>query len=140
MANTVVIFDAWKLAAFRGQVNASATHRMYLLNGAPDIDTSSYSSSISALVATSASGGNADKQLANVVVTKTANGVVKWDADDVTFTSTTGQTLDIQYVLVRQSSVDIPHFYWEVSTGSIAATQFGVSAPAAGFWETSDNV
>jgi hypothetical protein len=141
MANTVVIFDSWRLAAFRQQVNASATHRMYLLNAAPtDIDTSSFASSVSALVATSASGGDADKQLTNVKITKSAAGVIKWDCNDITFTATAGQSLNVQYGLVKQSSVDIPMFYWEISSAPVVATQFGISVPASGFWETSDNV
>jgi len=141
MANTVVVFDSWKLAAGRGLVNASATHRMYLLSTGPtNIDTSSFANSISALVASSASGGDADRQLANQLWTKTADGVIKWDCDDVTFTASAGLSLNVQYAVVRQSSVDIPFFYWEISTASVVATQFGISVPAAGFWETSDNV
>jgi hypothetical protein len=141
MANTVVIFDSWKLACGRQQVNASATHRMYLLNAAPgDIDTSSFANSLSALVATSASGGRADKQLANVLWTKVADGVIRWDCDDITFTATSGQSMNVQYGAVKQSSVDIPFFYWQISTNAVVATQFGISVPATGFWETSDNV
>ena len=141
MANTVVVFDSWKLACGRQQVNASATHRMYLLNAAPaDIDTSSFANSLSALVATSASGGDADKQVVNPLWTKIADGVIRWDCNDITFTATAGQSLKVQYGLVRQSSVDIPFFYWEISTAPVVATQFGISVPATGFWETSDNV
>ncbi len=141
MANTVVIFDSWKLGCGRQQVNASATHRMYLLNTAPtDIDTSSFANSLSALVAASASGGDADKQLSGVLWTKSADGVIKWDCDDITFTATAGQSLNVQYGLVKQSSIDIPFFYWEISSAPVVATQFGISVPASGFWETSDNV
>lgn len=148
MANTVVVFDSWRLAAGKGEINASATHRMYLLNAAPtNIDTSSFANSISALVATSASNqggvhapGAADRQLANVVWAKISEGVIRWDCDDVTFTATAGQSLNVQYGLVRQSNVDQPMFYWEISSAPVVATQFGISVPDSGFWETSDNV
>ena len=148
MANTVVIFDSWKLASGRGLVNASATHRMYLLSTAPtNIDTSSFANSLSALTAKSASNragvhvaGAADRQMASVLWTKISDGVIRWDADDITFTASAGVSMDVQYAAVRQSNVDIPFFYWEISTVSVAATQFGISVPATGFWETSDNV
>lgn len=140
MANTVVVFDAWQLGAGRQQVNASATHRMYLLNAAPSIDNTSFSASLSAAVATSASGGNADRQIANNVWTKISSGVIRFDCDDITFTATSGQSLAIQYVVVKQSSVDIPFVFWEISASPVVATQFGISVPATGLWETSDNV
>lgn len=142
MANTVVVFDSWKLYAPSGAgINASATHRMYLLSTGPaNIDTSSFANSLSSLVASSASGGRADRQLAGVTWAKVSTGVIRWDCNDVTFTATAGQSLNVQYGLVRQSNIDIPMCYWEISTAQVVATQFGISIPATGMWETSDNV
>ena len=151
MANTVVVFDSWKLASGRGQVNASATHRMYLMSAMPAtgavIDTSSFANSLSAFTAKSASNqggvhvaGAADRQMAGQLWTKISDGVIRWDANDITFTASAGLSLDVQYAVVRQSNVDIPFFYWEISSAVVTATQFGISVPDSGFWETSDNV
>lgn len=156
MAGTLVMFDSWKEELLLGNVGFSDSFRCALLSAGwtPSIDISSMSLSICSFIAASASNqagarftGAADRKVAppgggtlSDQITKTADGVIKLDLSDLVFTASSGINMDVQYLVGYASAVDTPAFYWEISTGALTVSQFTVQWPAAGLFETSDNV
>lgn len=145
---TIVIFDRAKLGLLTGDVNLSATMRGWLMSTGwtPNIDTSTIAS-LTTYFHTKLSGSFSDGRRINPPgggtladqVTKTADGVLKFDLSDVAFTASSGASLSAQYGVVAKSGGTIPILYWQLSTAEVVATQVTVQWPAAGLFETSDN-
>ncbi|NIV38600.1 MAG: hypothetical protein GWN58_57040, partial [Anaerolineae bacterium] len=136
MANTIVIFDAAKLALLNSSYNLSATMRATLMSTGwtPSIDASTVAS-LSTYFATKFSGGATSKQCpgpdqAVALVTKTADGVIKFDLSDIAFTASSGTNLSARYGLVYPSGGTIPVLYWEISSDEVVASQINVTWPS----------
>lgn len=102
----------------------------------PDISAST-SGSIGA-PQTNGESDAVDKTLSNVVVTASANGNWKLDADDIVFTATSGGNLTAQYCLVHNASANfVPLFLARLSTGAVVASQITVQFAAEGLFDFS---
>ncbi len=104
----------------------------------PDISAST-SGSIGA-AQTNGESDAVDKTLSNVVVTASANGNWKLDADDAVFTATSGGNLTGQYCLVHARSSSpafVPLFLARLSTGAVVASQITVQFAAEGLYDFS---
>jgi len=150
-AGTFNIYDSAKLRIGRGELNLSQTFFVCVTHSAsytPNIDDSDYGGSISAGVLL-LSGNDAVRQVGTGVGlwTKTAAGVMKFDLSDVNLTASSGVNLSAKYcVLLADNGAAattsyVPVGYFELSVGSsVVASQINITWPAAGVFETSDNV
>jgi len=150
-AGTFNIYDSAKLLMGRAGLNLSQTFYVVLTHSAsytPNIDDSDYGASISA-GAILLSGNGVTRQVGTGVGlwTKTAAGVMKFDLSDVNLTASTGINLSAKYcVLLAENGAAattsyLPVGYFQLSVGSsVVASQINIQWPAAGVFETSDNV
>jgi len=152
-AGTFIFLDSAKLLIMGGAFHLSATHVVGLVHsasvGALDIDTSTQAS----MTALTLSGDVIYKtQGAISVITKTAAGVLKYDMSDINMTASSGVTLSAKWAVVLSpmqisgtvatvTSSFVPIGFFELSVGSeVVASQINITWPAAGVFETSDNV
>lgn len=141
MADTFVVFDKAKLAVLTGGLNFSDTFRCALMSAGwtPSMDTSTVAS-LTSFWHTKGSAGQADRKVGLSTVTYTAAGVIKFDLSDVVFTASTGTNISAMYGVVYGSAQTIPMGYWVLSVSEIVSNQITIQWPAAGLFETSDNV
>lgn len=89
---------------------------------------------------TNGTAGATNKALANVVVTASANGSWKFDADNAIISASSGTNLSARYALVYQSSATggfVPIFLASLSTGDVVASQITVQFDAEGLYDFS---
>lgn len=148
-AGTINIYDSAKYKLGLGLLNLSQTFVIAITHSAsytPNIDDSDYGASISKGVIL-LSGNAATRVIGVGVWTKTAAGVMKFDLSDVNVTASTGINLSGKYgiVLAQNGAAAtvsyLPVAYFQLSAGSsVVASQINITWPAAGLFETSDNV
>lgn len=147
MAKTLVMFDSMKLGCWNGAANLSGTYRIAFLSDtwSPSIDTSTVAS-LTSYFCTQLSGNPATKTkqvpgvgAAIALITKSADGVMKFDLSDMNATASSGLNISARYGLLYRSAGTVPSFYWEISTTAIAAAILNITWPSPCF-ETSDNV
>ena len=148
-AGTINIYDSAKYKLGLGLLNLSQTFVIAITHSAsytPNIDDSDYGASISKGVIL-LSGGGATRVIGVGVWTKTAAGVMKFDLSDVNITASTGLNLSGKYGIVlaqngaAATTSYLPVAYFQLSAGSsVVASQINITWPAAGLFETSDNV
>jgi len=150
-AGTFNIYDSAKFRIGAAELNLSQTFFVVLTHSAsytPNIDDSDFGASISAGCIT-LSGDDITRQIGTGVGlwTKTADGVLKFDLSDVNLTATSGSNLSAKYAVVLAdggatgTTSYIPVGWFELSVGSsVVASQINITWPAAGVFETSDNV
>lgn len=150
MANTIVMFDSVRAACYAGSEHLSKTFRFAALKSTwtPSIDSSTVASLTSHMV-TTLSGDPATKSkrfvgtIATVGdITKSADGVIKFDLSNGAITASSGQLICAQYGLLFASAnhaAGVPAFYWQMSTAEIVTGTLNITWPDP-IWETSDNV
>lgn len=149
MANTFIVFDAFKKAMFLGQAHLSDTYRVYIMSAGwtPSIATSTVASMTAQLCQKLSSSWSDGRQLAALPdVTISAAGVIRVDISDIAFTASTGTNLSAQYAFIAKSgagahkTADPPMGYWALSSAEVVASQINCTIDASGIFETSDNV
>lgn len=147
MAGTIIMFDSFQFKMWKGDANLSDTFRVAFLKSSwtPSIDTSSVAS-LTAHMCTTLSGGPADhaKQVPGTSatiaeITKSADGVLKFDLSNIVCTASSGTNLCAQYGVIFGSGGTSPAFYWQLSSAEVVTGSLNLTWPDP-VYETSDNV